>query len=93
VLHFEKRSTSSAQNNQIDLFAASVEDDLFGGISLQCNLGYVSSTWKDGDGPARRNYSLTRVGQTHLRDWAHLLEALGREMIAFHREVTARQDA
>jgi DNA-binding PadR family transcriptional regulator len=53
--------------------------------------GYVSSTWDVGDGPARRNYSLTRAGHTHLRDWAHLLQALGREMIAFHREVKARQ--
>jgi DNA-binding PadR family transcriptional regulator len=59
--------------------------------TLEAN-GYVRSTWDDGDGPARRNYSLTSAGHTHLRDWAHLLEALGREMIAFHREVTARQD-
>ena len=60
--------------------------------TLEAN-GYVSSTWDDGDGPARRNYSLTRAGHTHLRDWAHLLEALGTEMIAFHREVTAPRDA
>ena len=57
--------------------------------TLEAN-GYVTSTWDDGDGPARRNYSLTRAGHTHLRDWAHLMETLGREMIAFHREVTSR---
>jgi len=60
--------------------------------TLEAN-GYVTSTWDEGDGPARRNYSLTRAGHTHLRDWAHLMETLGREMIAFHREVTAQQEA
>jgi PadR family transcriptional regulator, regulatory protein PadR len=60
--------------------------------TLESN-GYVSSTWDDGDGPARRNYSLTRAGHTHLRDWAHLLEALGKKMMSFHHEVVARQDA
>lgn len=60
--------------------------------TLEAN-GYVRSTWDDGDGPARRNYSLTSAGHNHLRDWALLLGALGREMIAFHREVTVRQDA
>jgi PadR family transcriptional regulator PadR len=59
--------------------------------TLEVN-GYVTSTWDEGEGPARRNYSLTRAGHTHLRDWAHLMETLGREMIAFHRVVTARQD-
>jgi len=60
--------------------------------TLEAN-GYVTSTWDEGDGPARRNYSLTRAGHTHLRDWAHLMATLGREMIAFHREVTAQQEA
>ena len=31
-----------------------------------------------GDGPARRNYSLTRSGHEHLREWAHLLEGVRR---------------
>jgi len=53
--------------------------------TLEAN-GYVSSTWTAGDGPARRSYSLTRVGQAHLREWAHLFETLGRAMMAFARE-------
>ena len=53
--------------------------------TLEAN-GYVSSTWEAGDGPARRNYSLTRSGNVHLRDWAHLLETLGNAMIEFSRE-------
>ena len=60
--------------------------------TLEAN-GHVSSTWDEGDGPARRNYSLTKSGHAHLRDWAQLLEELGKEMIAFHREVIALQDA
>jgi DNA-binding PadR family transcriptional regulator len=53
--------------------------------------GYVRSTWEEGDGPARRNYSLTKAGHTHLLDWAHLLRSLGTEMIAFHQRVVAPQ--
>lgn len=53
--------------------------------TLEAN-GHVSSTWEAGDGPARRNYSLTRSGHEHLRDWAHLLETLGGAMIEFARE-------
>ena len=57
--------------------------------TLEAN-GYVCSTWDNGDGPARRNYCLTRAGHTHLLDWAHLLKSLGRKMVAFQREVAAR---
>ena len=53
--------------------------------TLEAN-GYVSSTWEAGEGPARRNYSLTRSGHVHLRDWTHLLETLGKAMIDFARE-------
>ncbi len=53
--------------------------------ALEAN-GNVSSTWEAGDGPARRNYSLTRIGEAHLSDWAHLLETLGAAMIEFARE-------
>ncbi len=56
--------------------------------TLEAN-GHVSSTWEEGDGPARRNYSLTRSGHAHLREWAYLLEGLGRAMIAFARETGA----
>ena len=53
--------------------------------TLEAN-GHVASTWDAGDGPARRNYSLTRSGHVHLRDWAHLLESLGKAMIQFAHE-------
>ena len=54
--------------------------------TLETN-GYVTSTWAEGDGPARRNYALTAEGEIHLRDWARLLEDLGAEMIGFARDV------
>ena len=53
--------------------------------TLEAN-GHVSSTWDVGDGPARRIYALTRSGHVHLRDWAYLLEGLGKAMIDFARE-------
>jgi len=53
--------------------------------TLEAN-GHVSSTWETGEGPARRNYSLTRSGHVHLRDWSDLLESLGKAMIEFARE-------
>ncbi|MGC9159090.1 MAG: PadR family transcriptional regulator [Terracidiphilus sp.] len=59
--------------------------------TLEAN-GYVSSTWDPGDGPARRNYALTPSGEAHLRDWARLLEDLGRVMMEFARE-TGRGEA
>ncbi|HEY0308481.1 MAG TPA: PadR family transcriptional regulator [Acidobacteriaceae bacterium] len=58
--------------------------------TLEAN-GHVISIWDEGDGPARRNYSLTKSGHTHLRDWAHLLETLGNAMMIFAREVTAQE--
>lgn len=59
--------------------------------TLEAN-GYVSSTWEAGDGPSRRNYSLTRSGHVHLRDWADLLESLGKAMIEFSRETRSLRD-
>ncbi|MDR3751180.1 MAG: helix-turn-helix transcriptional regulator [Terracidiphilus sp.] len=53
--------------------------------ALEAN-GHVCSTWDAGEGPARRNYSLTQSGHVHLREWASLLEALGNAMIEFARE-------
>lgn len=55
--------------------------------TLEAN-GFVSSTWEAGDGPARRNYALTHSGHEHLRDWAQLLESLGKAMIEFAGETT-----
>lgn len=57
--------------------------------TLEAN-GYVSSSWDAGAGPARRNYSLTRSGKTHLREWVDLLTALGRAMTEFARESKAK---
>jgi DNA-binding PadR family transcriptional regulator len=54
--------------------------------ALETN-GHVTSIWDDAAGPTRRNYSLTRSGHAHLRDWAHLLETLGKKMIAFSGEI------
>ena len=59
--------------------------------TLEAN-GHVSSTWDAGDGPARRNYSLTRSGHMHLREWAYLLEGLGKAMIEFAKETKQGKD-
>lgn len=53
--------------------------------TLETN-GYVTSTWKEGTGPARRIYALTRMGHFHLREWSSLLKNLGQAMIAFARD-------
>ncbi len=53
--------------------------------TLEVN-GFVSSAWDAGDGPARRNYSLTPSGHVHLSEWADLLESLGKAMIDFARD-------
>lgn len=52
--------------------------------------GYVISAWETADGPARRNYSLTKAGHIHLQEWATLMKSLGRAMIAFAQDVTER---
>jgi len=59
--------------------------------TLEAN-GYVASTWDAGVGPARRNYALTRSGHVHLRDWADLLDTLGKAMIEFARETRNSND-
>ncbi|MGA9673530.1 MAG: helix-turn-helix transcriptional regulator [Terracidiphilus sp.] len=59
--------------------------------ALEAN-GHVSSTWDAGEGPARRNYSLTRSGHLHLREWACLLEGLGKAMIEFAKETKHDKD-
>jgi PadR family transcriptional regulator, regulatory protein PadR len=46
--------------------------------------GYVRSDWKvDQAGPARRIYSLTRPGETHLQEWAQVLAKVSRSMSRF----------
>jgi PadR family transcriptional regulator, regulatory protein PadR len=56
--------------------------------TLEAN-GYVSSSWHEGTGPARRNYRLTREGEAHLQEWAHFLDTLGQTMIEFARKSQA----
>ncbi len=46
--------------------------------------GYVESTWDtQSGGPARRIYTITRDGRTHLEDWAHVMDHLSRSMVGF----------
>jgi DNA-binding PadR family transcriptional regulator len=54
--------------------------------TLEAN-GFVTSTWEVGDGPARRIYSLTPSGLVHLRQWATLLESIGKAMIEFSQSM------
>jgi DNA-binding PadR family transcriptional regulator len=52
--------------------------------------GYVRSNWEATDGPARRNYSLTETGHIHLKEWADLMQALGKAMISFSQTVSKK---
>ncbi len=46
--------------------------------------GYVISEWDtDQAGPARRTYSLTKNGETHLLEWAEVLGKVSRAMSRF----------
>lgn len=49
--------------------------------------GYVVSSWEATEGPARRNYSLTKAGHIHLREWGELMQTLGRALISFAQDV------
>lgn len=49
--------------------------------------GYVVSSWDTGDGPARRNYSLTKDGHRHLQEWSELMSTLGRALLTFAEEI------
>ena len=54
--------------------------------TLESN-GYVTSTWDtENAGPARRVYSLTKCGLVHLREWAEVMERLGRALRAFSKK-------
>ncbi|TCJ20286.1 poly-beta-hydroxybutyrate-responsive repressor [Rubrobacter taiwanensis] len=53
--------------------------------------GMVSSRWEtSGDGPARRVYSITDVGEAYLRFWADSLEQYRRMTDTFFRLYTGR---
>jgi PadR family transcriptional regulator PadR len=96
ILHEKKRSYGYQIAECLPEYA--LTDSTIEGAALYRTLrtletnGYVTSTWEEGDGPARRNYLLTAAGETHLRDWAVLLKTLGTEMIAFSREVGGRSN-
>lgn len=50
--------------------------------------GFVNSHWQTKSaGPSRRVYSITAAGRQHLRDWAELMERLGRALSSFSRHV------
>jgi DNA-binding PadR family transcriptional regulator len=52
--------------------------------------GYVKSVWDvDTGGPARRIYSLTQAGREHLREWAQIMNRLGRAMVGFSKKALA----
>ena len=50
--------------------------------------GFVVSEWDvEGSGPARKQYSLTKEGEQHLRQWAQVLNKVGKSMSHFVRKV------
>ena len=57
------------------------------------SAGMVTSTWDTvGPGPARRCYSLTKEGVTHLLEWAQLIEKRRQEMDRFLGEFRLTQE-
>lgn len=53
--------------------------------------GMVQSTWEtSGDGPARRMYSITDVGETYLKFWADSLQQYQRMTDTFFRLYTGQ---
>lgn len=57
------------------------------------NNGYVTSSWEaEESGPARRMYSLTRAGHTHLREWAQVMARLGKAMTLFSRKAKSPRE-
>jgi PadR family transcriptional regulator PadR len=55
---------------------------------LEANGNVVSEWDTDQSGPARRVYKLTRKGEAHLKEWATVLDHVGRSMARFVREVS-----
>lgn len=54
--------------------------------NLEAN-GNVSSEWEtEKSGPARRVYRLTRKGESHLREWASVLDHVAKSMARFVAE-------
>ncbi len=46
--------------------------------------GYVTSNWDiENSGPARRVYSVTKAGRSHLREWTEIMERLSHSMKSF----------
>lgn len=95
VLRILKEKTRSYGYEIAELLARyALTDATIEGAALYRTLrtlednGYVASTWESGEGPARRIYSLTRMGHVHLREWSHLLKDLGEAMVRFSRETT-----
>jgi PadR family transcriptional regulator len=52
--------------------------------------GHIKSDWDtDGPGPARRVYTLTREGETHLQEWAQVLAKVAGSMARFVRKASS----
>jgi PadR family transcriptional regulator, regulatory protein PadR len=60
---------------------------------LEANGNVVSEWDTESAGPARRVYALTRAGQTHLEEWATVLEHVSKSMARFVKEVRAAPSA
>lgn len=54
---------------------------------LETNRFVVSEWDVKGSGPARKQYSLTKEGEQHLRQWAQVLNKVGKSMAHFVRKV------
>ncbi len=53
---------------------------------------YVTSNWQaKKSGPARRMYSLTRSGHSHLQEWAEVMGRLGDAMKHFRGKLQSRE--
>lgn len=94
ILHEKKKSYGYEIAECLPQYA--LTDSTIDGAALYRTLrtlehnGYVVSSWETAEGPARRNYSLTKAGQTHLQEWATLMLTLGKAMVSFAKEIVEK---
>jgi DNA-binding PadR family transcriptional regulator len=79
-------------SNELDKYAftdAEIERAaLYRTLKILESNGFVVSEWDvEGSGPARKLYSLTKEGDQHLRQWALVLNKVGKSMSQFVRKV------
>lgn len=58
--------------------------------NLEANGNVVSEWEAETGGPARRVYKLTRKGESHLREWATVLDHVAKSMTRFVAEAKAQ---